>query len=566
MSLPRGLAPIARAAVLALVALVSACQDAPTTAPLMPPSRLAVSEARFGGGNPDFFFATPLAASPSPSDAAYDEGASNGELRPYVRVCVTDGAAGFQGCLADVTSQVTGSASGLPMGYTAGSELYQVNWSTDRLNKNLKYRVEIWGVAFTTSAERSELLAVTFPDGPFAGRPRWLFGWRDIGPSPSVAACKGDEPFCLIKYGQTLPIRVRIEDFAFCPALRNCAMQFVAAGADANLEATLDGEIAGSAQLLIPAQAGTDFPIGFEPCTAAEKAAVEGYSALPTFGPCLKTATPPTLSSIQLSEPARISFCLDVDFATIRSRLAVPDSQEDLIGVHHFSTDGDPSQGIVEVEAWAHATPLCEEPTSGGLAAAPPRGALLRLAELGVRLLSKLGPQPLMALHFGGGGEGFDLESYYMLALPTKFEYVSQNDANQFAPPGSTVTLRAKATDLNGDPVWGARLGWAVVSSPDGGASVSPPPYAPTGVDGIAQVTVTLAQKPGENVFHATGLGIADDREVGCTLFGGVAGAAPCNGPRVVYDPFQPQAAAAFGGVVRIPTGTRLRFTVSNRR
>jgi hypothetical protein len=563
MRIARALRPITRSAGLAIVTLVAACQDSPnTTAPAVP-SAFDISEARFGGGNPDLFFGSPLAANPSPSDPRYDAGDANGALRPYLRVCVTDGAASPAGCLSDVTAEVTGSATGLVMDFNSGNEFYSVGWRTDRLDRSKEYRIEIWGVAFSTPAERAALLGVTFPDGPLAGRPRWLFGWRDIDQSPSVSACKGDEPFCFINYGQTLPVKVRIEDFVLCPMTRNCAVQFVAAGVDANLSAVLaEGEAASSVQLFIPGQSGTNFTLGFEPCTAAEKATVQAYSALPTFGPCLKTVPPPTLAPVQLTEPALISYCLDFDDEAIEDQLAVPESQHDLVGLHHFSTGGNPTGPIVEVEAWTHATPVCGEPTSGELASAPPRGMLHRLADAGLKVLGSLGPQPLVALDRGGGGEGFDLESFYMLALPAKFGYELPADSYRVVPAGSNVTLRAKATDLNGDPVWGAKVGWAEISSPGGGANVPPPPFVPTGLDGIAQVTVTLSPTSGDNVFHANGLGIADSREVGCTEVGGAPGAASCNGPRATYDPFQPSAAAEFGGVLALPLGTRLPFTV----
>jgi hypothetical protein len=561
MRIARWLRPNTPLLLLLLVTLIAACQDAPTTGPSIPPS-FSISEARFGGGNPDVFFGTPLAANPKRGDTGFEVGAANDALRPHLRVCVTDGAAGTQGCLQDVTADVTGSATGLLMTFSTGNEMYSVGWRTDRLNRALNYRIEVWGLAFT-AAQRAQLLAVTFPDGPLAGRPRWLFGWRDIAQSPNTSACKGDEPFCLVNYGQNLPVKVRIEESVFCPVSRNCAIQFVAAGVDANLEATLPaGAGASSVQLFIPGQGGTDFAIAFEPCTAAEKAVVEAYSALPTFGPCLKTATTPTSSGIRLSEPALISYCLEIDEAAVKSKLAVPETQYDLVGVHHFSTAGNPNGPIVKVEAWPEATPQCGQATSGAIAVTEPSGAFARLARSGGRLLGLLGPQPLVALDRGGGAEGFELESFYMLALPTKFTYVSPSDATGTAPAGSSVSLRAKATDLNGDPVWGAKVKWSVFSSPANGASVPAPPFPPTGIDGLSQITATLSATGGENVFHATGLGIADDRATGCTLLGGVAGAASCNGPRGAYDPFQPLNAAELGGVVVIPTGTRLPFSV----
>ena len=53
------------------------------------------------------------------------------------------------------------------------------------------------------------------------------------------------------------------------------AVQFVAAGSNANLQALLPvSSGAPSAQLFIPGQTGTDFALAFEPCSAPEDAAV----------------------------------------------------------------------------------------------------------------------------------------------------------------------------------------------------------------------------------------------------------------------------------------------------
>jgi hypothetical protein len=335
-----------------------------------------------------------------------------------------------------------------------------VNWSTSSLNRGREYRIEIWGVAFSTPAEREALLAVTFPEDDLLlpGRPRWLFGWRDIDNAPSVANCSGSEPFCLVNYGRNLPLKVRIEDFVLCPLARNCAVQFVRAGVDANLEAILDDDFASSAQLFIPGQPGTDFPLGFEPCSDEEEASVRAFSAIPTFGPCIKTVT--VGSPVELTEPAIMSYCIDIYATELMSQLAVPASQHDLVGIHHFSTGGNPSGAIRSMEAWPHAAPLCEEPTSGGFASTESPKGLMELAQAaGKRILSLFGPEPVVALDIGGGGEGWKLWSFYMLGLPTKFEYETAGDGSQTGVVGAQHTLRAKATDLNGDPVWGARVG-----------------------------------------------------------------------------------------------------------
>lgn len=104
-------------------------------------------------------------------------------------------------------------------------------------------------------------------------------------------------------------------------------------------------------------------------------------------------------------------------------------------------------------------------------------------------------------------------------------------------------------------------MGWSVISSPGGDATVATSPVL-TDTNGISESSVTLSATGGYNIFHATGLGIADDREVGCTLLGGGSGGAACNGSRGTYDPFQPTGPAFQGGLQVIPTGTRLPFSV----
>lgn len=544
---------------LALVALASACQDSTPTDPDVSGPQFDISEARIGDGNPDFFFASPLATDPQPGDANYDEGAAHELLVPYLRVCETDGSSDPSGCTADVTEEITGEAGGLPLVYDADAELYQGNLSTRAFQEGTDYRIEIWGLTLETGSS-SERAAVD---------PRWLFGWRDLSNSPSTASCDGTEEYCLINYGQTVPVKVRIEAFVFCPVSRDCAVQFVSSGVDANLEALLGPDaLASSAQLYIPGQDGTDFPLAFEPCNASEEARVAGAVDIPTFGPCLKTVTPPT--DISLVEPVVVSLCEQIDEGALGLGLADPSSQLEQLTLHHFDTDGDPAGPVVQVEAWPHAH-RCASSTSGGLAMeGSPEGLASLARAVGGRLLSWVRPRSLVALDVGGGGIGFSIKSFYKLGLPAKFEYETVGDRDQTGRAGDPYVLRAKVTDLLGGPVWNARVRWSVDSSPGGDAAVSATPVL-TGSDGISEAEVVLSATEGDNVFHASGRGIADAREASpsgesCTLPGGAPGEAACNGPRESFDPFFPlnefQDGVADGSLETLPEGTRLEFTV----
>jgi hypothetical protein len=542
-----------------------ACQDGNRASPSISGPALDISEARFGSGNQDFFFSTPLAAAPKPGDPNFDPGGSNGALRPYVRVCETNGAESPAGCVQDVTSDVTGSPTGLLMSYTSSSELYQVNWKTTRLNTAKSYRIEVWGLAFSTAAEKAAL------------DPRWLFGWRDIRNSPSVSACKGTEEFCFLKYGQNLPVKVRIEQFVFCPVARNCSVQFVSAGTDANLQAELDeGTGAPSAQLFIPGQGGTDFPLAFEPCTTEEDAALSDAIDLPTFGPCLKTTTPFTG---RLGTPAIVSLCSQLD----PSGFGLPPEQLEQLALHHFTDDLSRAQALPE--AWQ-----CGVPTSGVIASTGPSQTFLHLARfVGEKVRSWVTPRLLMArapmIDRGGGGATSAIESRFKLALPAKF--VRGSPAAQSAPVGSDVTLTAKVTDLFGGAVANARVHWTfqvppqsvggdacVLAGGPGSACAPGDIVAYTDATGEARANVRLSTTAGDNVFHARGRGIADDRESGCTIQGGDA---PCNGPRTgppygPFDPFMPfHDGDVFNGgpptgpeyAVEVSNGTRLPFTIT---
>ncbi|MGH7713534.1 MAG: Ig-like domain-containing protein [Gemmatimonadaceae bacterium] len=531
-----------------LVVVVS-CQDSgpssvPTLAPSMDPS-FFISDGRTGG-NSEAFWGTPLAQNPQNGDLNVDPDA-HALLRPFLRICETDGAAPPAGCLVDVTLQATGSQTGLVMSYNSGNEFYTTIWQTNNLDKLKNYRLEVWGLELSSAAEKA------------AADLRWLFTVRDVSHAPNVSACLVTQAFCFIKYGQTIPVKVRLEQFVFCPVTRNCGMQFVSAGTDANLQATLPSSAAASnAQFFIPGQAGTNMAVAFEPCTAAEDAALSIAADIVLVGPCTKTVVK---STVALGTPAVISFCTDLD----PSGFGLPHNQLEQLALHHFSNDLTRIQALPE--AWQ-----CGTPTSGQVASAETKGVLHFARALRDRVMNLVTPKQLFAsasmIDRGGGGEDPFIGTFHKLGLPAKFEYVVATDASQEVKAGDPVLLSAKVVDFEGAPVQGARVHWAVIAPPSDGATVlGSVPAGPTltGADGIAQTTATTNPFRGFNVFHAKGRGIADDRETGCTVPPSTP--STCNGPRATFDPFFPYHVPEFdaSGIelpVELPLGTRLMFTI----
>lgn len=556
----------------ALAVVLASCQDG-QQAPVESTPNFDISEARTGG-NPDFFFYPPLADTPDPTDPVFDAGLANGALRPTVRICVADTSDSTPaGCTEDVTLEQTGSSGGLVMTFNVDNGVYQANWQTKDLNESLEYRIEIWGLPLTGPSQR--------PDSADGVDARWLFGWRDIANSPSTASCTSETEVCLINFGQTIPVKVRIEQFAFCPVSRNCAAQFVAAGTDANLEALLNDPSAPTSQLFVPGQQGTDFALAFEPCSAQETADVAAAVDIPLFGPCLKTITN---FSAELAEPAIISICEEVNVAAFD--LADPATQVDQLALHHFTetnTGNVPPGRRFRVEALPEAN-QCTDPTSGGMANADGNRLRQFARVVGEKMRSLLVPQPLQAnavvIDRGGGGSTGFLESFFQLGLPSKFEYENAGDDFQQGIAGEPFVLRAEVTDLLGGPVKNARVSWAAISSP-GGDATAPAGAVLTDGSGIAQQTVQLSATRGNNLFHATGRGIADDRDNGCSVSTLPVGTASCDGPRALlpygpFDPFLPfhydtPAHTGFDGpapmgatedAIEIAEGTRLPFTV----
>jgi hypothetical protein len=520
---------------------------------------------RFGTGNSEFFFLSPLSGDVT-EFASYGENPGNTDLVPRIRICrLGEVVEGQTEALAlkgpdqcdDVTGAVTGAGNdlGIPMA-NDGDGFYSANFHTRDLDPAQAYRIEVWGLPFTT-AQRGMVLDTD---------DRWLFGWRNIRQSPSTASCNddgtggvADDGFCLTNFGQNLPVKVLIQQFVFCPGRdpanpdgpktgegENCSVVFVRPDADANLTAPLGDGVFG--QLQVPAQnEGDGFFLAFQACDPDEEGLVDGATDLPTFGPCVKTVLPPTLGEeVELlpNEPAIVGFCTEFKLTDAEKERLQGHSQEERITLHHFSTAGsDPTDPkITRVDAWPHADPNCPEAQQSQSASRTvPESGLARFAHLvGERLTSWLRPQPLHArararrLDIGAGGQGFDLRSFWKLALPTAFEEDQGQSPSRDSEGLGTVQVRV--ADVGGSPVADA---WVTLyrPGPEGWAEVG---QAPTEFDGIARFE-GLPLSDGPNLFRAEGNGLAGPGPDPCVLLPvGAEEPGACSGPRTGADPFHP--------------------------
>jgi hypothetical protein len=559
------LGPLALAGLL-LIFLVS-CQDTtPSGLDRLGPDGhgplFHIFHAGSSGGNPLFFFRPPLAPSVDPT------GAPNKLLRPYVRICVTkgdDGGAngkkwpdvGWDGCIKDVTKEATGLAEGLKMTHNGDGE-YQANWDTEPLLEILdggdlqSFRIEVWGLPLTTADGKAG--EARLDD---IGDRRWLFGWRDVTQSPSVASCNQDptQAICRINYGQTIPVKVWIGEFVFCPYedQQNCAVQFVDPTEAANLTTGLGGGLEG--HLVIPkGAAGEGFALAFEPCTTTELGMVQESVDLPTFNPCLRSVAPPDLPL--LDELATISVCTPPG-----TPVGLKPGQHVQLALHHASTRGRTDGKISSVEAWPHAWNCGEDATSGpgavvALAAEPEGPSIFRFArELGSRVLAWTNPQPhplvarapALRWDVGAGGHGRDLASWFFFALPGTFDGATR----QSVAPDSEGKgeIKALVLDLDGVAVENALVTFYQTDENFQNPVVLNTVPVPTNFDGVASILVEGLEVGEEYHFLARGNGIAGpDPDLDtwvCPLVGtlgdvdGELGA--CNGPREgMVDPFQP--------------------------
>lgn len=468
-------------------------------------------------GNPDFFFLTPLFndADQSPN---FEPAAFNPNLKPTVEICELSASDDSRDCIAgDPLERFAPS----DVRVSVTDQLYQVDWDTDESNLDL------------TKLYRISVLIGTR-----------VLGFVDVDPVLSGTEIKNLETGADIPLvdGRTLPIKFRIEGRALC------SLDALACAAG-----TINLAQGGTVQL---AAAGEDFRLDVAPNTAAtigglnvtevtfnlEQCPGDGIDVdLPRVGQCLRASTffsVPGVGELLFSNRLLISMCV------LNSYYHTSDEtrQEGLITLHQ--------QDGALIRALPHAEPNCETSSPSR-----PTGASRSGWQWLNGLVALLLPRPAYAatrstrstlLHIGAGGEtdilGADCSSSsssvapalslttcassspaasvaagsattalalispprtvtdFQFALPAKMDYVDPSDAQRTAPAGTSLPTRVRVTDLDGDPVQGARVRFIDPTGLEIATALSD-------IDGIAQFSWTI--RAGVDAIIATGRGIA---------------------------------------------------------
>jgi hypothetical protein len=519
--------------------LVSACQGDDATRPKLDPASSPsplISDGSHSGGNPDFFFLPPLVRDPKtlPGGAPnpmWDAGASNVDLTPTVRICELNvGAVSSKGVPTVPVTAATPCKAGSPPPTT----LTAANVSRGILDDvDIDNALTRFLTHYSSFVEPYYHFGWKVPAGPVGTtRPPAFYridvrvGTRQLG-ILDVEAVNNFTQLLNVKTNEfvpltgslRVPINFRIENLALCETpgdpTKPCASKTVDLSDGGTVSAELVPGSNEESGIVIPPQSPDAPPVVFtvQNCENLNPRAID----LPTFGPCIRVTaddgTSASATRFAFTNAATVFTC-DVDAAVHAAITAgrLTAAQEPLVTLHRLDDFGTPNQRIAALQH----VPACgkglgsrDAGTLKGMLASLAHGQLTRAARQAASLFT---PKPLYASMFidlGGGGFTFDL-SDFQFALPAKMSVV-EGTSGRIAPVGTVLDPTVKVTDLHGDAVFGATVQFA------SGAKVT------TGSLGTASAPWTIAV--GTTTFSVTGRGIANEGN---------------DGPRTVFDPFQP--------------------------
>ncbi len=445
-----------RAALLTLTALLAvACQDQRVVSPAIDGPNFLIQDGA-NNGNPDFWFLPPVVGNPQ-GDPEFEPNEFNPNLMPVVEICM-----GGPGCGNEFPASLNGNH-------------YHFNWKSSRSDAGT-YRVTV--------------LAST--------------GGFELGFFDAEVSSKGKSATpgnIAVKAGSNVPVKFSVENAALCydpttgQITRPCASATFDLSQDNTLQladptGTLISQVDVPAQ---PSQQVTTFTMQF--CEDLNPRVVD----LPSFGDCIKILPDPQLEN-QLVDPALVSVCEFLPGGTT----GLSEDQEDRVTLHQAAEDES------QVTALPDAPSNCAQQV--GQRSTNP---IIRLAQrVRDRVVGWVAPTPLwaniMVLDRGGGGATSNFESDFQYLLPAIQNYVNPLDANRTAEPGTGLPVRVIVKDTGGDPVAGATVHFAVTQ---GGGSLDALSDI-TGLDGIAEVLLTIAEGPNKVVASARGIADPQDGDV----------------------------------------------------
>jgi Tol biopolymer transport system component len=434
----------------ALALIVGACDGSPTAPGNAPPS-FAISDGA-NAGNPNFFWAPPLAASASSHDN-WDAGGFNPDLLVNVDVCELDrNPVDFP---PDHPTTPAGCVAGPARVHFAPTEIavstdaeqYSVSWKTDGLESAASGFYRLYVYVGTPAAP-----------GP-------TLGFIDLDPVDKGMKNLRTGEVVAFQEGRTIPVKFRIERGVLCPPGEECTEKTITKGAPGEIEIaqyteTVNGVAVPLAGVAVPTEA---FPEGVDQLTfrfrkvqttsgsglrqIAAQDAVLCHPNLPLqqFDGCFEITTVPELptigeSSNQFAAPITVAVCFELHDSG--------DPREPFVQL--WATDDGESRPLPSASDAGILTEHEGKDCGDAFAAAESANALVRLASAGLRTLARgfgsvFGVKPAYAIDRGLGGLTLALSTISPV-LTAEVESTSDEDIVLDAGLATNATVRILGT------------------------------------------------------------------------------------------------------------------------
>ncbi|HEY0672151.1 MAG TPA: hypothetical protein VGD27_07795 [Longimicrobiales bacterium] len=447
---------LAAVALLSTVVIASCDQRAPTDPSASPPRAQAAILDGSSGGNPHFFFLSPLVKSPTYS------GTFNPNLPAVVEVCNTTAQDASGHCESLLVRFERGSQTGLAVQVV--DEAYIAHW-----------RIRDYPIADNTPFRIIVLVG------------NFQLGYVDLVKRNGGIYNETTDAVVSSEADRTLPLKFRIEQYAFCSSSSIECFEGMLTPAGGTFTLTrADGT----------KPAGAEFPQNAVQDTYLLK--IERYTAgecLPTDAPqyqgCYRFSTEPYIENFQL--PATVGVCL-FDAA------AVPFYNDGQLRLWKWSEkEGDP---ITELERVTINYLVCPDPNALSARSSSPLmlGAARAANFLFGPLASLLMPSDAYAAAPYEGGKLINF-SRIGWVRPLNVQILQGDGQTGLGGQALPIQPKVRVTNKYGMTVQGV-AGRVVDFTPSGDGSATPPSTI-TDLAGAAATTWTLSTESGANTLLA---------------------------------------------------------------